>query len=245
MGAFLFSYGTRVEISALHPHFARSMEVGHCMDASRMLPEDQAQCPWIGWGMSKGVSHPERDLSILAHADTLPRGLHAELVAEFADEVDPYPLCYDEHHHQKGFGGFVRWIAFTNPQNPQGPGVLGIDWSLACRPTSGVATSIKRASEITQTLLRHGVHPQSEIALLNWRMCEDVDVRKWLHDKGWVTLEAWVRRIPHALAPTGNHCPRCGMETFQQKHRFCYRCGASFFPPQPTGGRRGVETRLA
>ena len=225
MPAFLFTHGVRVEVLSLHPHFARSIEAGHLMDPSRMRPEDVSQCPWIGWGMSKGVTHPDRDLSILAHKDSLDRGLHAELVAEFTDEVDPYPLCYDEKNHQKGFGGFTRWVAFTDPQNPKGPGVLGIDWSLACRPTSGVATSMWQIMRVVQTALPHGLHPQSEIALLDWRMSEDEFVKAWRYETRLVTAEDWVSRASTLFVPMGHHCLRCGMKTFERKNKFCFRCG--------------------
>jgi len=209
-----------------------------------MHSEDVLVCRWIGWGMSKGVTHVERNLSILAQRDDLPRGLHAELVAEFVDEVDPYPLCYDEKNHQKGFGRFTRWVAFTNPQDPKGPGIFGIDWSLICRPTSGVATSMRQVLTIVQTLLHHGLHPQTEIVLLNWRMSEDIFVRSWRYEHGLITAEDWVYLAPVLLAPKGHHCPHCGMKTFENGNKFCYRCGAPFPNTQPTGGYCGVETRL-
>lgn len=224
LGPHLYRAGVRIKTNSLHPHLSRSLEAHHLMDASRMREEDTTHCRWIDWGMSKGVTHPYLGISILAQLHDLPRGLHAELVADFPN-VDPYPLCYDEDHHILGFGGFVRWLHFTDPQDPNGPGIFGIDWSLACRPTSGVATTMRCAVDVVRAVVVHGIHPRAEVALLNWHMCEDVWMTQWRQQNKLTHAYQWCERGLGLLAPQGTHCPRCGLNTFDRPANFCVRCG--------------------
>ncbi|HBK34410.1 MAG: hypothetical protein UU08_C0025G0010 [Candidatus Uhrbacteria bacterium GW2011_GWE2_40_58] len=244
-GSYLSHTGARIKTNSLHPHLSRSLEAHHLMDASRMREEDLAHCRWVEWGMSKGVTHPFLGISILGQREDLPRGLHAELVADFPG-VDPYPLCYDENNHIYGFGGFVRWIHFTNPKNPHNPGILGIDWSLACRPTSGVATTMRCVADVVKMIIQHGLDPQTEIALLNWRMCEDDFLTMWKQEIELIYAWQWDQSTHGLLAPQGNHCPRCGLKTFVQKNNFCFRCGHQLRQSivHPKEVSHGLETRL-
>lgn len=211
-------------VESMEEIFLHAITKGHFMDPSRMRPDEILTCQWVEYGMSKGVTHLTKDLTIVADCAELPRGLHADLVAEFSDEVDPYPLCY-EPTHQRGFGGFIRWLAFTNPRSPEAPGIFGIDFSTNCRPTSGVANTVWRVAEVARIILSHGIDPRTEIAMLNSRMTEDIGVTAWREHFGLRTVKDWVDCSFKLLFPNGYLCPRCGCHTFFGAELFCSNCG--------------------
>lgn len=232
----IVTHDVRTEVPSLAPYLHRSLALGMTMDAHVMRAEDAATCRWIGYGIGKGVTHPQTETTVFGVPRELRSGLHAELVAGFSD-VDPFPLCYDDRAHVFGFGGFVRWVYFADPSG--GPGVFGLDWSIAARPTSGVAHAMIAVAAIARIAAEHGIPPDAELALLNWRMCEELVITALRERMALRTVADWNTRAPAYFRRGSGYCPRCGLRTLAHRERFCSRCGcdpARFWTPTHEGG---------
>lgn len=241
---FLYRDGLRSRIHTLRPYLRHALEQQVVMDETRI--EDKsllASCRWVGWGITKGVTHRTNRVSVLGTPDTMKQGLHAELVQGFAD-VDEPAQCY-EPHAPKGFGGFIRWVYFTDPDDPclEG-GVIGIDWNGGgnqTTPTSGIATSMTDVMAVAQCLIEQGLSPDAELALLDWNMLEREEIRTWRRAFHLYHLEDWSRA--DVFAPHGRLCVRCGSETNICHYRHCYHCGVRF--THVSGGTHGLENHLS
>ncbi|MDP3985362.1 MAG: hypothetical protein Q8P82_01240 [bacterium] len=226
-----------VIVPSLRPYLRASLEKGQRMDLSVMRPEDREHCAWIGFGIGKGVTDPQRNVSVFAVPENLESGLHGELIQEFPG-VDPVPLCYERFAHKNGFGRFVRWVYFADPAG--GPGYIGVDWSLVERATAGVAVSMKSAGNVFAALAAHGLPKDTKTALLNWRMCEHPSWREIRVSLGLETVADWELRAPALFGPKSRYCPRCGAKTLAEPAEFCSQCGckpALFWK----GGGHGME----
>lgn len=216
-------------VSTLRPYLRQSLNGSGrphmVMDPAQMDPVDVAECTWVGWGIAKGVTHVREDVSVLAVPDALQSGLHAELIQGFP-HTDPFPLCYDARGHVNGFGGFVRWVYFSDPADAEcRGGVFGIDWSPNEPLTIGVASSLHTVARVAARALLHGIPPGAGLALLNWKMLETAALARFRRRSGLGTIHSWVRLAPTRLAPVGMICPKCTSRTFTTDERFCYRCG--------------------
>ena len=159
----------RLRVRSLVPHLFDSLQVaGARMNPDIMNPEHRATCRWLHYGIGKGVTCPESRVTVFGIPEKPLAGLHGQMVQGFC-HVDPAPLCYDEKHVE-GFGSFVRWVFFADPNRTKN--FLGINFSLALRKTSGVATSFARVYEVASTLVVEGVPPMTEVMLLDSDMCE-------------------------------------------------------------------------
>ena len=216
--------GLRRAVASIGPYLADPLSrPGSRMLAKHMRRKDIPGCPWVGYGIGKGVTSPERDMSIFGVPKTVRSGLHGEMVKGLPD-VDPAPLCYEDSH-KKGFGTFVRWVFFSDPNGERN--YLGVDFSLSLRETSGVATSFKRVAEVVRHASRHGIPKDTRIVLLNWRMCEPAHLTRVREGLGLRTVTDWKTKMRLLFFKDSIFCSKCGLETFNhQGHRFCYRCGA-------------------
>lgn len=216
----------RREVPSLLPFLRESLALGAVMDPSQMRAEDAANCAWVGWGIGKGVTSVERDVSVFGIPHELKSGLHAELVQGFPG-VDPFPLCYDAQGHVHGFGGFVRWVYFADPIGPDnGCGVFGIDWSPKQPRAIGVAPTLHTIVSIAARACAHGVPIGSELVLLDWKMLEHPVLRQWRHARELVTLADWAFKAQGLLAPAGRICATCLNETiFAAEDHYCFMCG--------------------
>ncbi len=224
MSAIFLWDEVRREVASVSPHLSGSLaKADSRMERSLMRPEDVPSCAWVGYGIGKGVTSPEKDITIFGVPEHIYSGLHGVMVGGLSD-VDPPPLCYEENH-DKGFGSYIRWVFFADPDLKEN--YLGVDFSLSLRETSGVATSFKRVAEVVRALSKHGVPDITRVALLNWRMCEPehlASVRKTL---GLHTVAHWNSKAIDLFSKGSGFCPKCGLETFNdRRHLFCYRCGA-------------------
>lgn len=236
----------RMRVLSLAPYLSHSLNSESIMDASLMRKEDISDCRWLGFGIGKGVTNPKKNFSVYALSNDARSGLHADLLRD-RDDVDPFPLCYDQYLHKRGFGGFIRWVYFADPQG--GSGVFGIDWSIVARPKSGVANSMVAVFRVAETVIYHGIPPDAEVALLNARMCEENAVRAMRESAGLYALSDWVKKGNSLFWILGDYCPRCGLKTRKTGAMFCFRCGAQFacfwknFKRKE--GKHGMETRLS
>ncbi len=222
-------------VPSLGPFLSHAFAAGQHMDAERMRPEEAATCRWIGYGVGKGVTDAVRGVTAFAVPKRLVSALHGELIQPFGG-VDVSPTCY-EHTSPLGFGGFIRWVVFAGPR---GELVLGVDWSLVEAPHVGVATRAERVAAVARTLMKHGVTSDTELALLNCRMCEDEERHARRLHEHLVTVADW-SRAANRFAPRGVLCPRCAHPTFTDVlFRFCHSCGESL-PMQ--GDTNGLENR--
>jgi len=221
MPVFLQKGCTRIRVSALTSDFlSESLVYGCTMDPALMLPLEVPECRWLGYGIGKGVTCPEMDVTVFGVPQTMRSGLHGTLIQGFPD-VDPYDLCYEDQH-VKGFGGFIRWIYFSNPS--KGPGVLGIEFSLhpSIRVTSGIATSFKRAQHVVSVCCRHGIPAKAEVALLNWRNCQRPHLVAFGKQQRLVTVSDWAQSADRFSTTL---CWRCGKPSSSNFH-YCPYCGA-------------------
>ncbi len=194
------------------------------MDPKLMRPRDLKLCRWLGYGIIKGLTSTKLNVSIFGLPETHSAGLHGEMIRGIGG-TDPSPLCYDRKH-KKGFGSFVRWVFFKSPGNEDR--FLGIDFSLGLRKTSGVATTWKHVYEIIKTLAVHGLLSDTEIVLLNWRMCEPRCLTGLRRRSELVTAQDWMHKGKKYFGPDGIFCPTCGQKTFTDKqHTYCYLCGCN------------------
>ncbi|GEM_PF-1403782 len=224
-GAYVHAAAGRERVSSVQSFLSRSVMVGHLMDSALMRANEKDRCRWINYGIGKGVTNPEARISIFAVPTELKSGLHAELVDGLGIHVDRAPLCYDEAHHVHGFGGFIRWVYFADPKN--GKNFLGIDWSLSARVTAGIATSMVDVVNVADVLMRHGIPPDTELVLLNSRMCEEEYHYAFRKKYNLITLNDWTTRGDLLFSKPSTHCPRCGLRTFMRSARYCFRCGAN------------------
>ncbi|MDO8571321.1 MAG: hypothetical protein Q7R79_01450 [bacterium] len=192
------------------------------MNPRRMRAADKKICRWVGFGVTKGVTSPRRHISLIALPLTLKRSLHGELIRGFKYTDSP-PLCYDLLHHVHGFDDFIRWVYFSDPYG--GNDVLGIDWDINMRPTSGIATSMLVVRKIILILGAHGIPASVEVALLNPRMVEDLRTTMMRRASGLETMSDWVGRGQSLLGPGTNMCPRCGTLGLAESDVYCPRCG--------------------
>lgn len=215
----------RVPVKSLKPYLRIPFEKQFLMDATLMDSEDAHTCPWIGYGMGKGVTHLYDDISVFAIPNEMKRGLHAEIIQGY--NVDPVERCYLDDH-KLGFGGFVRWMYFSDPKDLHtDQGVFGLDWSLVHKLSSGIATSMLIVQTIIARAHAHGIPANTYVALMNPSMCEPSFMTKWKQNIGLLTVQDWVEKAPKLFAQNGTHCPKCGLDTFQCPRKFCYRCGAN------------------
>lgn len=213
----------REPVASLAPHLAASLIAGHRMAAERMRDDERADCRWIGFGIGKGVTHPRFGITVFAVPKDLASGLHGELIQGFDGiAVDQTPACY-EPDADPGFGGFVRWVLLADPDRKCD--VLGIDFSLALADRGGVANSMLTVAEISEIVMSQGIPGDTEVALLNCRMCEPSELKNWRLTNDLVTLHDWsLSRL--RFQPGSAQCPRCGMPTLGDSSvRFCFRCG--------------------
>ena len=215
----------QLRVPSLVPYLHRSLDLGMTMDYAAMDPRDEMLCHWVGFGIGKGVTHPVLGLTRFAVPNELRRGIHAELLAGRID-VDPYPKCYDEEQHDKGFGAWVRWTYFADPDG--GPGTLGIDFSIACRPTAGVATTMLTVATVVRAAAAAGIPEDAEVALLNPRMCEEPFHYVLRIELELLTVNDWITHAAARFGPKGTYCLRCGLATRTRGVRFCNRCGCKF-----------------
>jgi len=194
------------------------------MDADRMDAKTRKRCRWLGFGIWKGVTHPERDISVFAAPDRLKSGLHGELIQGFRGiPVDQTPTCY-EAGQKHGFNGFVRWSFFNHPEAERA--IIGIDSSYYVAWNGGVAHTMCRLTEVACALARHELSHQCEVVLLDWRMTEHPRLETLRHELDLVTLGDWITKGPQLFMSPGPHCPRCGFRTFEEiSRRFCSLCG--------------------
>lgn len=215
----------RMPVKSLKPFLRMPFEKDFLMDAALMDAHDTKTCPWIGYGMGKGVTHVYKDISVFAIPNEMKRGLHAEIVQGYA--VDPVDLCYLDTH-KLGFGGFVRWMYFVDPRDHETQsGVFGLDWSLVHKLSAGIATSMVIASVIITRAHAHGIPANARVALMNPSMCEPTYVTDWKMTVGLLTVSDWIEKSSKLFTQNGTHCPKCGQKTFETPRRFCSRCGAN------------------
>lgn len=213
-----------LEVGSINSYLRRSLEIGNLMSTEFMEECEIPNCEWVGWGLTKGVTNSAKNISVVNFPSKkdMSRGLHARLVENFPD-LDPYPLCYDEDRHDKGFGGFIRWVYFSDPAAIND--VLGIDFSIISRPTSGIANSIYSAAEVIKTLCSQGLSKNIQVALLNPKMCEAGAVKAMRINAGLFFVEDWLELSEDLFGKRGKFCPRCGLETMVPGCKFCYACG--------------------
>lgn len=219
---FIYDGIERRKVFSLEPFLINSLQDGIFMDLDVMKEEDIRTCLWLGFGIGKGITDPIKNLSVFGEANRIYRGLHYELVKEFPD-IDPFPLCYDEEKHVKGFGRFVRWVYFADPKREQD--FLGIDFSLVCRPTSGVANSVTKVADVVKVIFEHGVSLKSEVVLLNRKMCEHSGITEMRRQAGLITVNDWINLADKLFLSKSPFCSKCGLKTFDKPVSFCYRCG--------------------
>jgi hypothetical protein len=219
MQVFIQAGEQRISVSSLEPYLVRPHPV--LMDPSEMTDEERATCHWMNFGMGKGVTCPVSDISVYMILDKRHSGLHGTLIQGLGN-VDTSPACY-ERDSILGFGAFVRWVYFQ-PQQKR-PGILGIDWSLGHGPTMGVADSMKRVYAVARSCAAHGVPPETELALVNYRVCEDPLHHAWRERTGLVTVRDWCEKGGALFGRGSCHCPQCGSTTLNETTNFCYRCG--------------------
>ena len=130
MSIYIQTGKDRRVVPSLRPFLRESLSQRMVMDPTQMNPRDVALCPWVGWGIGKGIPHLQDDVSVFAVPSQLKSGLHGELVKGFLGyPLDPY---------KDGFNGFIRWVYFADPLDHMGrSGVLGIDWSLVMAQGTG------------------------------------------------------------------------------------------------------------
>ena len=80
---------------------------------------------------------------------------------------------------------------------------------------------------VVNTLLEHGLPTQTEVVLLNWRMCEDRAGEALRKITGLTTAKDWQEKANKHFSSRGQYCPRCGLKTLtiQPCPLYCYECG--------------------
>lgn len=216
---------TRRPVSSLAPYLRIPLQNGSLIDPNRLDPAVRQGYPWIGWGIGKGVTHLRKDISVFAVPKEQQSGLHSHLV-QGLENVDPPELCYKPNHIH-GFGGFIRWIYLSCPTDAS-QDVIGVDWGIGPRPTSGITTSVLSVAVLCRNILHHGISPTTRVALLDPNLSEITFNREMIETHQLFTIQDWARSESTAFCVESKFCPRCGLRTFKNRqHRFCYRCGAN------------------
>lgn len=216
----------RIQVFLLREYLSLSLQagLGNTMDPALMQPEAARACRWLHYGIGKGITSPNMNVSVFGVPEQSYSGLHGELVKGFPN-TDPTPLCYDELHIN-GFGDFVRWVFFADLAGKQN--FCGIDFSLVLRSTSGVATSFFTVWQVVSTLIEHGLPPETEVVLLNSRMCEYEYMQAVREAAGLITAADWTAVGAELFSQQSAFCPRCGQKTLEDETaRFCSQCGCA------------------
>lgn len=227
---------TRTHIDSLTPYLRIPLDLGVRMDATLMKPQHRKQCPWIGYGILKGVTHPKKEISVIGFVPSRGgeiSGLHGALIQSFSG-VDSVPQCYDKGKKRMvhGFGGFIRWVYFSDPEG--GPGVFGIDFSLALTQIEGVAISVQAAAEVMNVAIAHGIPKNAQGVLLRWNMCPHSSTTDMCQTRGFLTVRDWTKKTPKLLT-SKTMCPRCGLSR-DPLFVFCVHCGCRFGLLSHSGG---------
>ena len=202
--------------------FAWVSPASDAMKSELMRPKERRNCRWIGFGVTKGVTSAPSNMTLIS-ISRHGSGVHGRLINGLRD-TDPSPRCYDLDH-DKGFGDFIRWVHFSDPTSKNH--VLGIDFCLSCRRTAGVATTVLTILDTVGTLLCHGLPGQTEIVLLNARMCEEPGIEAMRRDAKLLSAGNWDAFGSNLFGASGSRCPRCGLPTITGGVKFCCRCGAN------------------
>jgi len=215
---------TRQRILSLAPYLRIPLEHGSLIDPNLLVSSVRQGYPWVGWGIGKGVTHLRNDISIFAVPKEQKSGLHSHLIQGFPN-VDPPELCYKPNHIH-GFDGFIRWIYLSHPHDAK-QDVLGIDWGIGPRATSGITTSVLSIAILCQNVIRHGMSPKTRVALLDPNLSEITFNRSMIESHCLFTVQDWAQSASCVFHVRSLYCPRCGLKTFSSaSYRFCYRCGA-------------------
>ena len=221
---YIFNRKGKKRVETLADAFASENASKTFMDVREMRPQDVAGCRWLNFKISRGITSPGRDISVYANVPVMPHGLHGEMLRDFPG-TDLSPLCYDTERHIHGFGGFVRWVLFSHPNHPRR--ILGIDYSLIYDRESGIAYAVIEAARTVKTLVEHGLDLHTEIVLLNWRMCEETEIKNMRLNLGLLTADGWILKSPKLFTKESGVCPRCGLITLKNGENFCGKCGAN------------------
>lgn len=238
---FLIARDARSEVASLQPYLRMSLGRGLRMDASRMKPRERKTCPWVGFGILKGVTNIESNTSIIGFpvysSPDDQSGFHSKLIRGLS-HVDPCPQCYDPNKARYGFGGYIRWAYFADPD--RGHGYLGIDFSLAASPLIGVATSVEMVHRCMTVLMQHGIPGRTTGVLLEWNMCEHPNAMSMRRRTGLQSVRDWKIHAARLLRQC-RICWRCGLPR-DRTYVFCPYCGGSFqqHPMTRKGGRHAV-----
>lgn len=225
MTIFVQNGKDRREVLSLAPFLRFALHTKSLMRKSLDGLRPELHCHWYEWGIGKGVTHVKDAVTIFATPQKLMSGLHAKLIQGFPN-VDPHPLCYDPKNLIYGFGGFIRWVYFTDPNDAElQHGVFGIDWAPTQSIKLGVAPTMIVTSQIARIVQNHGIPSQAELALLNWQMVEPIFIRTWRKQMKLITLSDWCEKGLKLFGPSGVYCPVCGLRTFEQPNTYCFRCG--------------------
>ena len=224
------------------PYLRLSLNDGTFMNGNIMSLEDRLLCHWLRYGIGKGITDPNDDISVFGVPRRIYRGLHRTLINGF-NGIDPFPLCYDSINHVKGFGSFVRWVYFADPHSRKD--FLGIDFSISLRSTSGVANSVVCVAKVAKIVFKHGVPSDTEIVLIGPKMCEHPGVTKMRREAGLIYITDWLNKYQELFGKGKPFCPCCGQRTFDKKADFCYLCGSKRDALFSSGkeGSNGMETR--
>lgn len=222
--AVFIQNGTLKEpVPSMKPYFISPPFGGNVISAEFMRVQDAVTCRWLGYGYQKGITNPEKNISVVAVGETMCKGLHASLAQDLED-IDPLPLCYEDNH-KKGFGSFVRWVYFADPLGKKN--YFGVDWSLIARPTSGIANSMLSVAKVVLAAYRHGLPEGIEVVLLNGLMQEELVICELRNQLQLVKVKDWVTNAMGLFGPASNYCPRCGLKSLTFATKFCSACGCS------------------
>lgn len=244
MRTFLFEGAARRPIESLAPFLRLSLAHGVCINPELMRADDVARCRWVGWGLTKGVTHPLEGTTVLAKMGELVCGMHAQMLQGLPN-IDPPEGCYDKDKRVQGFGGFIRWVYFA-PKETEQQGIVGIDWSQEEPKDAGVARHVDEVVCLARHLANAGIDENSELVLLNCRMCEYPELTAWRHQHRLVSMSDWAQRevqmvwkndspdypsTPVApppprppVRPRWKFCPNCGGK-LGTDFKFCPGCG--------------------
>lgn len=215
----------RQPVKSLAPYLRIPLQRESLIDPNLLVPAVRQEYPWIGWGIGKGVTHLRENISVFAVPKEQLSGLHSHLIQGFQN-TDPPELCYKPDHIH-GFGGFIRWIYLSCPDDAT-KDVLGIDWGIGPRPTSGITTSVLSVAVLCQNAMCHGIPPKTRVALLDPNLCEITFNRQMIETHHLFTAQDWAKSISTSFRFGSKFCPRCGLKTFTSRsHRYCFRCGAN------------------
>ena len=155
-------------------------------------PEDKYHSPWIGYGYAKGVTHHKRPISVLGLPTEMKRGLHGKLIQGFPN-VDDRVRCY-EPDAEKGFGGFIRWAYFIDPNDPHcAQGVFGVDYSPGGNMFRGIANNFSTVARVVRTAGAHGIPNGAAVVLLDPHLCEPPAFTQWRENQNLVSVSDWIR----------------------------------------------------